>query len=209
MVAGFLVDYLCAELMKKTVYLFDFDGTITTKDTFIEVIRHAKGTWKWLFGFLLFSPILVLMKLHLYPNWKAKQRIFAYFFKGMTIEVFDELCRNFAAVNRHLLRPKALETIAEARKKGEVCVVSASIDNWVRPFLPDIKIVGTQIEVLNGLLTGHFTTPNCYGREKVNRIERVLTSPRSELNIIAFGDSRGDYEMLKYADEAHYKPFRT
>ena len=81
MVAGFPVDYLCVELMKKTVYLFDFDGTITTKDTFIEVIRHAKGTWKWLFGFLLFSPILVLMKLHLKPNWKAKQRIFAYFFK--------------------------------------------------------------------------------------------------------------------------------
>lgn len=195
--------------MKQTVYLFDFDGTITTKDTLVEVIRYAVGTPRLLLGFLLFSPVLVLMKLHLYPNWKAKQRVFSYFFKGKTIEEFNQLCHNFASESRHLLRPKALKTIAKAKEKGEIYVVSASIDNWVQPFLPDVKVAGTLVEVLNGRLTGRFTTPNCYGQEKVNRIQKLLTCPRTELHVIAFGDSRGDREMLNYADEAYYKPFRS
>ena len=66
------------------IYAFDFDGTLTTKDTLIEFIRFSKGIVRLFLGFLLFSPLLILMKLHLYPNWKAKQRVFSWFFKGMS-----------------------------------------------------------------------------------------------------------------------------
>ena len=59
--------------MTKKVYAFDFDGTLTTKDTLLAFIRYAKGTGKTILGALLFSPILILMRLHLYPNWKAKR----------------------------------------------------------------------------------------------------------------------------------------
>ena len=64
------------------IYAFDFDGTLTTKDTLIEFIRFSKGRVRLFLGFLLFSPLLILMKLHLYPNWKAKQRVFSWFFRG-------------------------------------------------------------------------------------------------------------------------------
>ena len=195
--------------MKQTVYLFDFDGTITTKDTLIEVIRYAVGTPRLILGFLLFSPVLVLMKLHLYPNWKAKQRVFAYFFKGKTIEEFNQLCHDFASESRQFLRPKALKAIAEAKEKGQIYVVSASIDNWVAPFFQNVLVLGTQIDVRNGRLTGKFLTPNCYGEEKVNRVKAVLKQPREHYYIVAFGDSRGDKELLNYADEAHFKPFRA
>ena len=30
--------------MKKRIYAFDFDGTLTTRDTLIAFIRYAKGT---------------------------------------------------------------------------------------------------------------------------------------------------------------------
>ena len=122
--------------MKQKVYLFDFDGTITTKDTFVALILYAVGTWKCLVGFALYSPLLLLMKLHLYPNWKAKQRVFSHFFKGKSLEDFNKLCRNFAADNRSLLRSEAMKAIDEARNQGEVYVVSASVDNWVQPCLP-------------------------------------------------------------------------
>lgn len=195
--------------MKQKVYLFDFDGTITTKDTFVALILYAVGTWKCLVGFALYSPLLLLMKLHLYPNWKAKQRVFSHFFKGKSLEDFNKLCRNFAANNRSLLRSEAMKAIDEARNQGEVYVVSASVDNWVQPFLPHVVVVGTQLEVADGLLTGRFSTRNCYGVEKVNRVKQLLTAPRSQYYVIAFGDSRGDNEMLNYADEAHYQPFKS
>jgi HAD superfamily phosphoserine phosphatase-like hydrolase len=192
----------------RKVYAMDFDGTLTTRDTLLAFIRYAKGTTAFCLGFLLHAPWLVLMKLGLYPNWKAKQRVFTYFFGGMTLEAFNALCQAFAKDNRHLLRPLALETIKKARSEGaEVLVVSASIDNWVQPFFPDVKVIGTLVEINDGRLTGRFLTKNCYGQEKVNRILDYLPD-RKAYRLIAYGDSRGDQELLAFADEAHYKPFR-
>lgn len=201
--------------MKKKIYCFDFDGTLTTSDTLLEFIKYAKGRGRFLMVFLMYSPLLVLMKLHLYPNWKAKQRIFAHLFAGMRIEKFDALCRGFAEESQHLLRPKGITLMHEALVAGaQVFIVSASIDNWVRPFfnirnLKGVQVLGTQIEVEDGKLTGRFKSNNCYGKEKVHRIAEALKSfERSEYEIEAFGDSRGDKEMLAFADKGHFKPFR-
>ena len=192
----------------KKVYAFDFDGTLTNRDSLLAFIRYAKGTTAFCLGFLLHAPWLVLMLLGLYPNWKAKQRVFSYFFRGMPLEAFDTLCQAFAKDNRHLLRPLALQTIEKARsEEAEVVIVSASIDNWVQPFFPDVKVIGTQVEVINGRLTGRFLTKNCYGQEKVNRL-LVFLPDRHTYKLIAYGDSRGDQELLAFADEAHFKPFR-
>lgn len=201
--------------MKKKIYCFDFDGTLTTSDTLLEFIKYAKGRSRFLMVFLMYSPLLVLMKLHLYPNWKAKQQIFAHLFAGMRIEKFDALCRRFAEESQHLLRPKGITLVHEALVAGaQVFIVSASIDNWVRPFfdirnLKGVQVLGTQIEVEDGKLTGRFKSNNCYGKEKVHRIAEALKSfERSEYEIEAFGDSRGDKEMLAFADKGHFKPFR-
>lgn len=201
--------------MKKKIYCFDFDGTLTTSDTLLEFIKYAKGRSRFLMVFLMYSPLLVLMKLHLYPNWKAKQQIFAHLFAGTRIEKFDALCRGFAEESQHLLRPKGITLVHEALVAGaQVFIVSASIDNWVRPFfdirnLKGVQVLGTQIEVEDGKLTGRFKSNNCYGKEKVHRITEVLKSfERSEYEIEAFGDSRGDKEMLAFADKGHFKPFR-
>lgn len=201
--------------MKKKIYCFDFDGTLTTSDTLLEFIKYAKGRGRFLMVFLMYSPLLVLMKLHLYPNRKAKQRIFAHLFAGMRIEKFDALCRGFAEEHQHLLRPKGITLVHEALVAGaQVFIVSASIDNWVRPFfnirnLKGVQVLGTQIEVEDGKLTGRFKSNNCYGKEKVHRIAEALKSfERSEYEIEAFGDSRGDKEMLAFADKGHFKPFR-
>ena len=83
----------------KKVYAFDFDGTLTTKDTLLEFIRYAKGSSSFWLGFLRHIHLLVLMKLGFYPNWKAKQKVFAHFFRGMPIGAFDSLCQDFARKN--------------------------------------------------------------------------------------------------------------
>ena len=192
----------------KKIYAFDFDGTLTTKDTLLEFIRYAKGTLAFGLGFLRHTHLLVLMKLGLYPNWKAKQKVFAHFFKGMSIDDFNAICQEFAALSKHLLRPKGIEAIDKALNEGsDVLIVSASIDNWVQPFFPEVKVLGTQIEVKDGKLTGRFLTKNCYGQEKVNRIQTLYPN-RQEYHLTAFGDSNGDKELLAFADESFFKPFR-
>lgn len=202
-----------AKVNVKKVYVFDFDGTLTTRDTLIEFIRFAKGDVSFVLGFLLFSPILVLMKLGWYPNWKAKQKVFSYFFKGMSILEFEEKCKHFAECRADLIRLKGLKAVDKAvDENAKVVIVSASIENWVRAFfrqfgLDMVIISGTKIEVKNAVVTGQFIGNNCYGPEKVRRIQELFPD-RKQYKLIAFGDSKGDRELLAYADESHYKPFR-
>ena len=193
----------------KEVYVFDFDGTLTKRDSFLEFIRFTKGDMAFVFGFLLYSPLLVLMKMHLYPNWKAKQKIFSHFFRWQEAVDFDAKCHLFAKEKQSLLRSKAIDCMDEAHSRGvQIIIVSASIDNWVQPFFPNVTVLGTKIEVKENRLTGRFLTKNCYGKEKINRLEEVLTGPRKDYKITAFGDSRGDKELLDYANSGIYKPFR-
>ena len=205
-------------ISKAKVYAFDFDGTLTRQDTLIAFIRFARGTGRLLVGLLFFSPILILMKLRLYPNWKAKQQFFSWFFKGISIDEFNDFCRNFALQKCSLLRPKGIDELKKALAEGaKVIIVSASIENWVRPFFEQLfadslesgqlQIACTQIDVRHFMVKGKFLTKNCYGAEKVKRIERVFPH-RNTYWLIAYGDSRGDQKMFEYADEKYVKPFR-
>ena len=80
---------------KQIVAVFDFDGTLTTKDTFIEFIRFSCGKRKFFLGFMLFSPMIALMKLNLYPNWKCKQKVYSWFYKGKEYRWFKQKGEEF------------------------------------------------------------------------------------------------------------------
>lgn len=100
-----------------------------------------------------------------------------------------------------------LRKIAEyAGRDCELCIVSASIDRWIRPWAQTVgfsSLLCTEIEVEKGVLTGAFLTANCYGQEKVNRL-LTRYPERNEYYLIAYGDSRGDRELLAFADESYY-----
>lgn len=194
------------------VAAFDFDGTLTRKDSFLEFVKFAKGRWGLCKGILLHAHVLAAYLFHLYPNGKAKQRLFAYFFKGLPLSEFDTLCRRFFQVKgKALLRETAVAAVGRCRSEGmRVVVVSASIANWVVPFgaaLGADDVVGTLVEIdAGGKLTGHFLGRNCYGMEKVRRLS-ALFPDRAAYRLVAYGDSRGDKELLAYADEAYFRHF--
>lgn len=205
---------------KDHLYIFDFDGTLTFKDSLIEFLRFSKGDAYTFFLFFIYSPLLILMKLGLYSNHKAKQKILSFCFKGMLIRDFNTLCKNFAESRADLLRTKGLREIEDLlEKNAKVMVVSASLRNWTAPLLgtffnitndlndKGVLVIGTEIEEVNGRVTGRFSTPNCYGQEKVNRVNAMIPN-RNDYFITAYGDSKGDKELLAFADESHYKPFR-
>lgn len=194
----------------QNVYAFDFDGTLTTRDTLFAFIRHAKGLLPLAWGLVVHVPMLVAMKMGFYDNGKAKEKLLGWFFEGTAEQEFETMCQRFAADSTHLLRPAAMDAIRKAVGEGcRVVVVSASIDRWVRPFfcnMPEVEVVGTQMEVRDGKLSGRFLGKNCYGPQKVEKLNELL-GDRSQYRLTAFGDSRGDRELLAYADEQHYKPF--
>ena len=195
----------------KRIAAFDFDGTITRKDTLIEFLRFAGGSARLYAVFALYSPQLVWMKLKLYSNQRVKEKIFAHYFKDMPLEQFNDLCRRFfEQKGQSLIYAEAKAQIELHKAQGdEIIIISASIENWVCHFADALnadKLLATQIEVQNGKITGRFITANCYGKEKVNRLLSAYPD-RDNYYLIAYGDSRGDKELLQFADEQHYKQF--
>ena len=108
------------------------------------------------------------------------------------------------------IRKNALERIKWHQKNNhKVVVVSASIDYWLKPWCDKnhIDLIATQLEVNNNKLTGRLDNKNCFGSEKVRRIMGKYKLSNYDY-IYAYGDSRGDYEMLQISSEKSYKPFR-
>lgn len=191
---------------KRRIAAFDFDGTLTTGDSFLTFIRWACGGPRYYLGLLLHAPILALMLLRLYPNGKAKQRVFAHFFKGWRYDRFAAIGRDFSSEIDKMRNEPLVKRLEEHIAAGDtVLVISASLPEWVEPWsrsLGAAAVLATEVEVDgNGVITGRFKTPNCYGQEKVERL-LAMEPDRDNYYLIAYGDSRGDRELLAMADEA-------
>lgn len=122
--------------MKQAIAFFDFDGTITRKDTLFEIIRFHKGKAALYAGMTLLSPLLVLFKMKVISNQRMKEIVLRFYFNGTPVAVFQEECDAFCRERLpELLRPKAVNAIAWHLSEGHaVYIVTASAENWVRPW---------------------------------------------------------------------------
>lgn len=188
----------------KSIAFFDFDGTLTTNDSLIKFIRLCKGDFNYLFGLFILLPVLVLYKLKIIPNYKAKEKMLIHFFSGVSEKYFKEIAREYSLnyIDR-IIRDNAMKKLNWHKKQGhEVLVVSASLECWLQPWCDknNIKLLATKIEIKDNIVTGKLITKNCYGIEKVNRIKEIYDLNKYD-EIYAYGDTRGDKEMIELADE--------
>jgi len=194
----------------KKLILFDFDGTLTGKDSLLEFISFSKGKLQLYLGFLMNVFNLLKYFTGRLPNWAFKEKILSYFFKGDSIELFNKQAERFALeIIPKILRPQALTTIEKYKNNGDnrIIIVSASCSNWIKAWadMLGLELIATELEVKNNILTGKLGTRNCYGDEKVSRLKSYLDLSEFQ-TIIAYGDSHGDKEMLEIA---HIKYFRS
>jgi len=187
--------------------LFDFDGTLTTKDSLNEFLKYSVGIKMYITKLIFFTPIFILYKLKLIKNDIAKQKLLSYFFKNWDEKKFKDIAKDFSL--NHLdtiLREDIYQKLLEYKENGNrIIVVSASLQCWLKPWCDrnEIELLATKLEFENHKVTGKFATKNCYGEEKVNRIKQYINFDNYE-EIIAYGDSKGDNEMFSIST-SHYK----
>jgi phosphatidylglycerophosphatase C len=188
--------------------LFDFDGTITFKDSFAGFIKYALGRTRFYFGVVCFAPVIVGLLLGLIRSWRAKELMSIFFFGGRDVHEFEDLAMSYSREEvPKIIREVALERIEWHKRRGDtIVVVSASIDSWLQGWCETqhIDLIATKLEVKNGHISGRFLTKNCSGSEKVRRIEERYKL--SDFNcVFAYGDSPGDKPMLAIADVRYYR----
>lgn len=191
--------------MKRKIAVFDFDGTLTRKDTMFDFIGFACGKFRLVVGLIIFAPMIAVMFMKIIDNNACKQKLLSWYFKGLDYSDFKELGERYSRRVESLLRPDVLDILNKHMTGGvDIYVVSASVKEWVEPICKKLgvkKVLATEMAVdSDGKLTGCFSTHNCFGIHKVLRLKEVEPS-RSDYYLYAYGDSRGDKEMFEYADE--------
>lgn len=194
----------------RPVVAFDFDGTLTIKDSFTAFLKWRAGPLRYAFGLVMLAPSALAYLVHR-DRGRIKAAATREFLRGVTRERLEADAKAFAEkVFARLFRPDALGTWT--RWQGEpvrLVIVTASPDLVVAPFALSLRadaLIGTQLAFdAQGRATGDFATPNCRGPEKVTRLKAAF-GPGLDLKA-AYGDTSGDREMLAMAKSAGYRVF--
>ena len=194
-----------------TLAIFDFDGTISNKDSFIQFILYTHGEIKAILTMLMLSPWIALHQLGMLPNGKLKEYTLTALYNGLEEENFKKIAVEFAQNNLpKMIKASALERIAWHKKMGhKVVIVSASPEDYLKYWAgpQGIDVIATKIEFKLGRVTGLLDGKNCYGEEKVRRLEEKYNLKDFEF-IYAYGDTKGDRALQKIANEFHYRSFK-
>lgn len=196
---------------KPVIAVFDFDGTITTRDTLVSFLIYVAGKWTTLKKLAAISPALIDYLFGRLSRQKVKEIILTRFFSGMPVDQLRELGHSFAqsTILKQLIRPEARKRILWHRQqKHQIILISASIDayldSWGKQAGFD-HVICSKLEVTpNKIVTGHLRGLNCWGPEKKRRLEELL-GPRENYILYAYGDSQGDSDLLSIADYPFYK----
>ena len=199
-----------AQANKPVVAAFDFDGTLTHRDTLFPFLLHVVGWSAFVRHVLALAPTLAGYGLGLIRNDIAKERVLTRFLSGMDVGELQRKAEQFAAQKLPgLLRVKAMQRLDWHKRQGHRCVViSASLELYVQPWALATgfdDVIATHLETIEeGRITGKLSGANCFGIEKVRRLQALLGA-RDGYILYAYGDSRGDRELLSSADHAYYR----
>lgn len=188
--------------------LFDFDGTITTKETWPLFMRSAIPVARQVVGMVILAPWLVGYKLGVVSVVTIRSVMTNVGFRGVPEIRVRAIGRSFSrTVLPGLIRPVALERIKWHQAQGDiVVVVSASLDLYLSDWCEELglRLVSTQLESTNGVLTGRFLGSQCCGQEKVRRIQ-VTYDLNDFAAVYAYGDTAEDQDMLNIASKKYYR----
>ena len=188
--------------------LFDFDGTITTREMFPDFMRAAVSKRRLLAGSLVFAPMVVGYKLGIVSGSTIRRHIVNFGFHGVRADYFEKVGRQFSDdVLPDVLRPMALQRIRWHKAQGDmVVVVSGALDVYLRHWCRkhDVDLLCSSLEVENGRLTGRFRGAQCVGAEKSRRVRE--TCKLDDFSVVyAYGDTKEDLDLLSIADKKYYR----
>lgn len=183
----------------RVVAAFDFDGTITTKDTFLPFLVRAFGRLKVALALLSLAIPGCIVWTGKSTRDHFKALLIGKLFPGASVQYLEEVGRQHASQIASLYRPTAIDRINWHRQQGHhLVIVSASLNFYLEPIARQLgfdDLLCTEVASVQGTCTGEMKGENCRAEGKVRKLQALL-GPLDQYELYAYGDSEGDAEML-------------
>ncbi|WP_207886451.1 HAD-IB family phosphatase [Pseudomonas sp. 30_B] len=194
----------------RVLSVFDFDGTLTRHDSFVPFLWFAFGSATFLRRLpRLAAPCLKFVFGRLGRD-ELKACLIATYLSGVEAAWLSARAEAYCrSVWPYLLRSAGLRCVeAELESGAEVTLCSASPTLLLQPFAErlGVGLIGTELEVQGGRLSGRILGGNCRCENKVLRLVAVY-GPLSFYRLRAWGDTRGDHALLRAAQDPHWRAF--
>lgn len=187
--------------------LFDFDGTITTREMFADFIRFAASPRRLALGSLLLAPLVAGYKLGIVPANTLRSTAVRFALGGVSIADAQRAGRRFSdEVLSSVIRPTALERIQWHQSQGDtVVVVSGALDIYLRYWCEQhgMGLICSELEIQDGALTGRYQGRQCVGAEKPKRVLEKFDLREFPV-VYAYGDTKEDLDLLSIAHKKYY-----
>jgi phosphatidylglycerophosphatase C len=197
-----------AERRVPNLALFDFDGTITFKDSFTPFIFYAVEPTRMALGKVVLSPMIAAYKLGLVRTSRMRTTVVGFGFRGRREADVREMGLSYAREKLSAITsPRALERIEWHKARGDaVVVVSASLDVYLSAWCKEagVDLICTELEARGGMLTGRYRHGDCTGKEKARRV-RERYDVRAYEVVYAYGDTKEDDAMLALAHKRFFR----
>lgn len=199
------------EAVPRKVVAFDFDGTLTYKDSFTAFLIFAKGHLHIASSFVV-QPSLLLDYRRTKDRGALKSRLLFNLLGAISQNDLEILIRSYVtATGKRLFRPDALKAWEHHDLPDrQRVIVTASPQLLVAPFGAMIgadRVIGTRLGFTpDGRLRPDLEGINCRGEEKMCRLREAF-GDTLDLEA-AYGDTTGDREMLAAAHHPYYRVFK-
>lgn len=184
-----------------TYAFFDFDGTLTTKDTLRGFAKYYwKKRYKW--KFLTFLPVYAAYRLGVIGHNKTKAKFIKHFYYQASVDDLYAKGREYSQHEIHqIIQPAMLARLKwHIDQSHTVVIVTASLPYWLKYWCEQqgVALLSTEAEEVDGKISGQLNGNNCFGHEKVLRIKRRYDIQPND-SIYAYGDTKSDFPMLDLA----------
>jgi len=197
-------------MKNKVIAIFDFDGTITKGDTFLPFLFYSFGAWKTLCCLIITFPYLLAYTFNLVSNHYAKEKMIKFLFNNLNTEKLKLITEKF--IEKKLdgyLRKNVIERLKWHQKQNHITVlISASLDIYIEPWAKRFNfsfVESTKLETNENIYTGKIKGNNCYGIEKVCRLENIFKGKLRKYETYGYGDSSGDKFFINLCDFKYFK----
>ena len=193
----------------RRVAAFDFDGTLTRRDTLVPFLVRSCGARAVARAVAAVAPgaaraRLARVEAEIHHRDASKEALLRFLMAGRDARWLRDQGDDFARALPTRLRPSMVEQVAWHRDQGhELVIVSAGLCAYLEPFARAQgfhHVIAVDLEVGDdGRLTGALVGPNVRGPEKEVRLRAWLGDTPVDV-LWAYGNSSGDAELLAMAD---------